>query len=172
MNRLAHLLNVAVPDQTWAEGHWRKWEALNRFSIQPMKRSYQKGQWPQDKRDHYVALFPKSQIGDFLDFIAYEFFHASLLQNIVADENYDGSWFRLETMDLFSKRLLTFLASQKAVLTSEQISEWLRAWELPDALLWMLDIPHQRGLIREDVSESTLWTETEDGYLVFLVING
>ena len=166
------LLPTTLPDEDWARAQWLRWESQNRYAVTPVKKCHSTGTWPQDPREHYAVLFPKREIGEFLEFIAYEFFHASILQDLAGSGTADGSWFCLESIDAYTDRLLGFLRVQESAKSPDDIRRWLRLWELPDSLRWICELEHYGGLFRDDESDSTLWSETATGYLVFLVING
>jgi hypothetical protein len=175
MNRLSENLTFDYSDRVsrkWAEDHWNHWEAQNRFSITPCQRTYAVGKWPQDARDHYAALFDPKWFPSLPDFIAYDFFHASILQTVVRDARPDGSWFRLEEKGNYAKRLLRFLSSVDRFLTAPETTAWLRTWELPEELEWLDQLGYVQSVAQECKSDVTLWAETTQGYLVFLVING
>ncbi len=173
MNRLSDFFGIHDSDlHDWAERHWDHWEAQNRFAVKPARRSHAPGIWPQDQRDHYAAMFERQEFSRLADFIAYELFHASLLQTVVRDQQPDGAWFRLAEKDDYARQLLHVLSSAGRLFMAQEAKDWLRNWELPTALNWLLQLDHVRTVVREDGSDVTLWAETTQGYLVFLVVDG
>lgn len=175
MNHISQELSFEYSDHNsreWAASHWNHWEAQNRFAIAPRQRVHAVGEWPQDTRDHYAALFDQVAFSSLPDFIAYEFFHSTILQTVVRDARPDGAWFRLEEKDDYVQRLLGFLSSVERFLTPAETRAWLRAWELPEGLEWLGQLGYVQSVAQDTEDDPMLWAETTQGYLVFLAIDG
>ena len=173
MNRIAALLNSQPADRDWAVAKWHAWNDRNRFDVRPVRRAHAVGNWPLDKRDHYTLLFPDDEFSSLFDFLAYDFFHASVLQTVARDTPPEGRWFRLIELEEYVSTLLGFIRSITDVLDQSEVNRWLRSWELPPECEWFRSLEFCQGVVREEEgSDATLWARTSNGYAVFLCVKG
>lgn len=156
----------------WTSSQWRKYLKRHRFEYIPYRRAHVRGPSRIGERNHYAGLYALHYFTSLAEFIAYEYFHSSMSQNLIRDKMPDESWFRLDTEANYADRLWRLFISIGSILEDGHAAKWLSSWSLPSDFDWLRPLAIRQAVVNEDTREATMWAETQAGYLLFLVMNG
>ena len=119
----------------------------------------------------YVALYPKTDFKDLIDFNLYQRYSSSVQQDIIADGVADADSFFPETAVEGTNRFYARLPEIEKQRNARDIRQFLSRLRLPNELEWLTDLDFEEWIIDSSDESLELTASTNQGYLTMFVVD-
>lgn len=137
----------------------------------PVKRCYVREGIPSHVGALFAALYPKSDFQDLIDFELFQWYSASIQQDLIASGEVQREWFYPETVDAGTARFWASLPGLEQQINRVDIDSVLRELHLPIEASWILKLEFEKSKISINDESIECIAATPDGYFTMFVVD-